>query len=122
MKAGRVRRLRQTSQIVFFGFFMLLFVQAVYLGESRLPSDPFYRFDPLIATTAMLAGRTVIFGLLYSLFTIAGTLLVGRVWCGWICPFGSMMEWLSPKSQTRHIPDQWRALKEGQDYCRIDGI
>jgi polyferredoxin len=65
---------------------MVLFAWAVYLGRSPLPSDLFYRFDPLIAATAMLAGRVIKAGLLYSLITLASAVLFGRVWCGWICP------------------------------------
>jgi len=111
LKAGSVRRIRQAVQIASFGLFMLLFAWAVYLGRSPLPSDLFYRFDPLIAATAMLAGRAVKAGLLYSLITLAASVLFGRVWCGWICPFGSLMEWFSPRSTNVKVPERWRVVK-----------
>lgn len=106
-----IRRIRIFSQIIFFCLFMVLFVQAVYLGESVLPSDFFYRMDPLIAATAMLAGRVVIAGLLYSIITISLTLIFGRVWCGWICPMGSVLEWISPSRNHKEVPDAWRRVK-----------
>lgn len=111
MSSKTIRRLRQFSQIAFFALFMFLFAQAVYLGKSLLPSDLFYRLDPLIAATAMLAGRTLIAGLLYSLITILLTLVFGRVWCGWLCPFGSVLEWLSPKKANAQILEKWRTVK-----------
>ena len=111
MNPGIIRRIRQFSQIVFFCLFMLLFVQAVYLGESILPSDFFYRLDPLIAVTSMLAGRVVIAGLLYSIITVVFTLIFGRVWCGWVCPFGSFLEWLSPSRSRKQVPEGWRTVK-----------
>ncbi len=98
-------------QIASFALFTALFAWAVYLGRSPLPSDLFYRLDPLIAATAMLAGRAVKAGLLYSLITLAAALIFGRVWCGWICPFGSLLEWLSPRQTISKVPDKWRAAK-----------
>ena len=111
MKAKSIRRIRQAVQIASFSLFMVLFAWAVYLGRSPLPSDLFYRFDPLIASTAMLAGRVIKAGLLYSLITIAATVLFGRAWCGWICPFGSLLEWFSPKFAKGIVSDRWRVVK-----------
>ncbi len=111
MKPASIRRIRQAVQIASFILYVALFVWAVYLGRSPLPSDLFYRFDPLIAATAMLAGRVIKAGLLYSLITLAASVLFGRVWCGWVCPFGSLLERLSPKSCKGKVPERWRAVK-----------
>jgi ferredoxin len=113
MKTATIRKARQVSQIAFFALFMVLFVQAVYLGASPLESDLFYRLDPLIAATAMLAGRTLIAGLLYALLNIAAALVFGRVWCGWACPMGSVLDWISPKNTRKgeKVPVRWRTVK-----------
>jgi len=111
MKPATVRRLRQATQFASFFLFMFLFAQAVYLGRSPLASDLFYRLDPLIAATTMLASRAIKTGLLYALVNMAATLLFGRVWCGWVCPFGSILEWFSPSHKPVSIPDGWRKIK-----------
>ena len=113
MSAKTIQRVRKTTQFVFLGLFVYLFVQAVYLGETPLESDLFYRFDPLIAATAMLAGRTIIAGLLYGLVTLTSAFVFGRVWCGWVCPMGTMLDWISPKESKQEGEPQagWRTVK-----------
>jgi ferredoxin len=113
MNAKVIRKLRKTSQVLFFGLFMFLFIQAVYLGQSPLESDLFYRLDPLIAATAMLAGRTVIAGLLYAFINLLAALIFGRVWCGWVCPMGTMLDWIIPRKSTKKaiVSDKWRTVK-----------
>lgn len=111
MNPKRIRVLRQFSQVFSFALFLYLFVQAVYLGRSPIASDLFYRLDPLIAATAMLAGRALKAGLLYALINILASLVFGRVWCGWICPFGTILEWVSPKNHELQVKPIWRIVK-----------
>jgi len=111
LKAKSIRKIRVITQIASFVFFLYLFVQAVYLGDSSLPSDLFYKLDPLIAASAMIAGRALKAGFLYAILNIAAAIVFGRVWCGWMCPFGSVLEWLSPNQQTSKVSDQWRTVK-----------
>ena len=113
MKAKTIQKIRKITQLLSFALFMFLFIQAVYLGQSPLESDLFYRLDPLIAATAMLAGRTIVAGLLYSLINLLAALIFGRVWCGWLCPLGTMLDWISPgKANTKtKLSDKWRTVK-----------
>ena len=92
---------------------MYLFIQTVYLGRSPMESDLFYRLDPLIAATAMLAGRIIIGGLLYSLLNLLAALVFGRVWCGWICPMGALLDWISPREMKnkKKPSSKWRTVK-----------
>jgi ferredoxin len=113
MKPGLVRRLRKGSQVVSFALFMFLFIQAVYLGQSPLESDIYYRLDPLIAATAMLAGWTLIAGLLYALINLLAAVIFGRVWCGWLCPMGTTLDWITPGKRTEKnkVSPKWRIVK-----------
>ena len=62
----------------------------------------------------MLAGRTFIRAGLLSLFTIVLTILLGRVFCGWICPLGTTLDIsdrLFFKRRNPHKVVQYRRLK-----------
>ncbi len=89
----RLRRLRRASQLLFFTAFVLLFAFAAYPLRSPIPVDLFLRADPLIALSAMLSLRRVVFPLLwYALPVVVLSLAFGRVFCGWICPMGTAID------------------------------
>ena len=113
MNVKVIRTTRKVCQIASFVLFMFLFIQAVYLGQSPLESDLYYRFDPLIALTAMIAGRALIAGLLYSIINLIAAVIFGRVWCGWLCPMGTMLDWFSPREHilNRKVSEKWRTVK-----------
>lgn len=85
--------MRQIVQIGFLALFVYLLF-AAYQGRVAHPwTDIFFRLDPLAALTAMIASRAWIGRLGLALITVAVTLLLGRVWCGWVCPLGTVLEW-----------------------------
>ncbi|MGC9357651.1 MAG: 4Fe-4S binding protein [Anaerolineae bacterium] len=113
-KSQLIRRLRQISQIVFFVLFLYLFVVTTAFDARREGADFFFLVDPLIGLTASLAGRAFIAGFAAAAFTLVVTLIFGRVWCGWVCPLGTLLEWLSPRgylSHDRRPSERWRSVK-----------
>lgn len=62
----------------------------------------------------MIAGRAWIGSLALALATVAATVALGRVWCGWICPLGTLLEWCSFKGadrRARRLPQVLRRVK-----------
>lgn len=86
------RNIRRLSQLLFFGLFVHLVGKTSYPLTSKIPVDLFTRVDPLVAGAAMLASRAIIHSTLVSLVVLAMTLLLGRVFCGWICPMGTTLD------------------------------
>lgn len=86
--------LRRASQILFFLLFLFLFLQAEYRGQDELawPVDLFFRFDPLILAAHLLTLSPLVWSLLWSLIFVGLTLVLGRFFCGWVCPLGTTLD------------------------------
>jgi ferredoxin len=97
MTDTRLRRPRLFSQIIFF----IVFCGGILIAGSRhwpLPGDFFFRLDPLVAVITMFTSGVLISGLLFSLIILALTLVLGRFFCGWMCPLGALIdffEWIT---------------------------
>jgi polyferredoxin len=72
-----------------------------------LPVEGFLLADPFVAAMTLLSTHAVYRGLLWSIGLLGLTMLVGRVFCGWICPFGTLhhfFAWLLPSRRGRGGP------------------
>jgi MauM/NapG family ferredoxin protein len=76
---------------------LLLFVGLVVVARpARLDVAPppwlqsFFLIDPLILVLTWLSAHAVPALLLLALITLGVTVLLGRVFCGWICPLGTI--------------------------------
>jgi polyferredoxin len=88
----KLRRLRQIVQIVFLAAFAFLLVKAVF---GRVLGS----YVPLLVLT---------------LFTLILTLVLGRVWCGWVCPMGTVLYWTRFKGaieRGERLSGRWWAVK-----------
>src|SRR4030042_760382 len=89
---------RRLTQAFFFILFLLL--NTVYRGDfqatpeaSIKPTAPikfFFDLDPLIAVSSLLSTWSIYKGLIWSLIIIALTMIMGRIFCGWVFPFGTL--------------------------------
>jgi MauM/NapG family ferredoxin protein len=87
--AARSRRLVQLA-------FLLLFLGLVLAarpqpgGETSSLVGLFFQFDPLILIATWLSAHSLYAGALLALVTVALTVVAGRVFCGWVCPLGTI--------------------------------
>lgn len=101
---GRHMRVLRAAcfSLMFCGFvvqFALLRRPGMALWFSR---GVFFAIDPLILLQHLAATHTVLFYALFALIPLAMTLVLGRFFCGWVCPFGAIHEfitWIGGKHQ-----------------------
>jgi len=108
------RRLRQISQLLALLLFLYLLLDIRLGNEGWLPHDLFFRLNPLVGMATMLAARQWILPLALGAATLALTLILGRAWCGWICPLGTILDWTRLPRRFRRpsaLPAQWRQAK-----------
>jgi len=71
------------------------------------PVNWLIQLDPLVGLATLLSTRTVYAGLLWGLLTIVLTIILGRYFCGWICPFGSIHQFIGfLAKRKRSIPEK----------------
>lgn len=97
--------LRIAVQILSFIAFLALFVTARPL---------IMRLDPLAMLANLISSRQLQALSGIALIMLALSLVLGRAWCGWLCPLGTMLDWFSfnkLRSKRMSIPDGWRSVK-----------
>ena len=89
MRRLPIKRIRQIVQAGSLLFFLYLFFRTTYPLTSFIPVDLFLRIDPLVALGTLLSGHAWVGRMLWSLVLLGATLLIGRFFCGWLCPMGT---------------------------------
>lgn len=91
-----LRKIRRISQIAVLLFFLFLLFKTVYPADFIIPLDFFLRLNPLVAVGTILASRSVslslIGGFSFAIVLIILTLILGRFFCGWVCPLGTTLD------------------------------
>jgi MauM/NapG family ferredoxin protein len=106
------RRVRQAVQVAAFGLYTYLLVAALHTRAVFPLADLFFRLDPLASIASMVAARSWIPRAGLAAATLILTVIVGRAWCGWLCPLGTLLEWIRfPRAVARAVDPRWRTVK-----------
>ncbi|MFO7600407.1 MAG: 4Fe-4S binding protein [Candidatus Desulfacyla sp.] len=106
MKAKHLIRLRRVSQGFFLALFLFLLIQTRFPDTAYqdyslavtteqdirvdYPATFFFQLDPLIWLTSLLSGHVWIQGFFWAVGVVLLTLLLGRFFCGFVCPLGTI--------------------------------
>ncbi len=107
-------RLRRAVQYLALLVFVVLFVWSRRGGWPPEIVNLPMRLDPLAMLAHLVASRTLLAGSALALITVALTLVLGRVWCGWLCPLGTILDLFSLRRWRGKRPapaDSWRGVK-----------
>ncbi len=123
---------RRASQAGFLGVFLYFLFETTFRGSFSgeaervrlpLPVEAFLLADPFVAAMTLLSTHTVYRGLAWSLGLILVTVVFGRVFCGWICPFGTLHHffgWIFPsrylKGNRRVEQNKTHAMRQRVKY------
>jgi len=107
-----LQNLRRASQAVFALLFLWLFLQTESKGANELgyPVKIFLDADPLLFLTTLFANRALPPALWLALGVAAATAILGRAFCGWVCPLGAFHDLAGLLKKTR---SRQRALPQG---------
>jgi len=120
----RLTRTRTISQAFFLALFLWLLFRADFGRIENYAVSLFLELDPLSALATILSSWTLYAGMILSLIVVFITILLGRVFCGWFCPFGTLNEfvgWLvrPGKRQARMESNRYRSIFSLKYYLLI---
>ena len=87
-----LRNIRRAVQLICLALWVFLFLAARQQALALIPPDLFLMTDPLVAAVTMGAAHVFVPIMLTSLVFVVVGLVLGRVFCGWICPLGTLID------------------------------
>ena len=111
-RRGWLTYARMASQGGFLILFLYLLAETQSKGEDTLgpPVRLFLDFDPLILLSTLLSSHSAPVAFYLSIVLIAITLALGRVFCGWACPLGTLNN-MAASLRRRTAGHDWHRVK-----------
>jgi polyferredoxin len=108
--------IRSGVQGLALGAFVVLFVWSRRGGWPPSVVNIPMRLDPLAMLSHLLSSRTLLLSSSLALLVVVLALVRGRMWCGWLCPLGTVLDLFSLDRWRGKRPapaETWRGLKYG---------
>jgi polyferredoxin len=99
-------KIRRAYEALFLGLFLFFLFITDLRYLKGWPVSLFLEATPLVAVATALTTHTIYRNLVWGLVIIAITMMVGRVWCNWMCPFGILHHffgWIGNRRNTKQM-------------------
>jgi polyferredoxin len=103
-----LRAIRRIYAIFFFALFVFFLFVADFRHLKGYEISLFLEINPLTAIAGLLTSGTLYKGLALSGLVLIPTLFFGRFFCSWICPFGTLNQWLSHFANRRRPSEEFK--------------
>ncbi|MCP4249701.1 MAG: 4Fe-4S binding protein [bacterium] len=119
----RITTVRTIVQILVFALFFCFVLLTTFRHLDDWPGlrwvvSKFLEVDPLVALATAITTHAIYKGLVWSLIILIPTLLLGRIFCNWICPYGILHHFIGWAFNTRGAKDRI----ESNRYRRLYAI
>lgn len=103
--------LRRLSQALFLALFIYILWSTTYPLTGMIMPGMIFKADPLIMVMVSLSERVLLPGAVISIIMLIIAIIVGRYFCGWICPLGTAID-MAAAIKKRHLilPDKKNAV------------
>jgi MauM/NapG family ferredoxin protein len=98
--------LRRTNQLLFLALFFFLTAFPSWSSTHLLPPETFLLIDSMTCVSSMISARMWITGAGIGLLVLLLSGLLGRFFCGWVCPLGTCID----------LADEWTANSENRRW------
>ena len=98
--------IRRAYEALFLGLFLFFLFITDLRYLKGWPVSLFLEATPLVAVATALTTHTIYRNLVWGLVIIAITMMLGRVWCNWMCPFGILHHffgWIGNRRNTKQM-------------------
>ena len=99
-------KIRRAYEVLALGLFLFFLVITDLRYLKGWPVSLFLEATPLVAVSTALTTHTIYRNLVWGLIVIAVTMMLGRVWCNWMCPFGILHHffgWIGNRKNTKQL-------------------
>lgn len=90
----RITKVRIAVQAFSFGLFLFFCFVAEFGRLKGYPVSLFLQVDPLVAIATAITTHTLYRELIWTLWLLIPTLLLGRFFCNWLCPYGILHQFV----------------------------
>jgi len=96
---------RRLSQVFFLCLFIYILWSTTYPLKGIFSPALFFKFNPLVTIITSLSERIILSGVIFSLCMLMLTIILGRFFCGWVCPLGTVIDIVGVFGKSKILTD-----------------